>query len=79
MRWRDERVEAAIGGLLRAGVTIAAVAVAAGGVLYLARYGADPAAYGVFRGEPSELRSVRGILAGTVSLHLRSVIQLGAC
>jgi uncharacterized membrane protein len=36
--WSDQRVERAIGRLLRVGV-VAAALVAAGGVLYLARHG----------------------------------------
>ena len=35
--WTDERVEQVVGNLLRAGVLTAAVVVAAGGFLYLAK------------------------------------------
>jgi uncharacterized membrane protein len=31
----------------------------------------------VFRGEPADLRDVRGIIGDTVALHGRGIIQLG--
>ncbi len=75
--WTDERVESVIGALLRAGVTIAAAVVAIGGILYLVRHGFEPPHYSVFRGEPSDLRSVSGILTSLWPPHGRSIIQLG--
>ena len=75
--WTDQRVEIIIGNLLRAGVTLAAVIVLLGGFIFLARYGRAPANYGVFRGEPSDLREWRGILAAAFSWHGRGIIQLG--
>ncbi len=51
--------------------------VAAGAVVYLARHAADPPAYHAFRGEPSDLRSVRGVVVGLTALRGRGIIQLG--
>jgi uncharacterized membrane protein len=76
-QWTDERVERLLGNLLRAGVLTAAAFVLAGGVWYLIRSGGAPADYRVFRGEPSELRSLGGILGGLLALTPRRLIQFG--
>jgi len=76
-RWSDERVDALLGGLLRTGVLLAAAIVALGGALYLAKYGASTPDYGVFRGEPADLRSVGGIVRAALELRGRGLIQLG--
>jgi uncharacterized membrane protein len=76
-RWSDERVDALLGGLLRAGVLVAAAIVALGGVIYLAKYGGATPAYGEFRGEPDDLRSVGGIARAAIALRGRGLIQLG--
>lgn len=75
--WTDRRVETIVGNLLRVGVIISAIIVLAGGIVFLVRHGMEPANYRVFRGEPSELRHVRGVLRGIAALHSRAVIQLG--
>ena len=59
---QDKRVDEIIGILLRTGVILAAAVVFTGGVFYLARNGSSPAHYAVFRGEPSDLNHVFGIL-----------------
>jgi uncharacterized membrane protein len=76
-RWSDERVEEAMGSLLRVGVILAATVVLVGGIVYLIRYGATSPDYRVFRGEPADLRSVSGILSDVTDLHSRGLIQLG--
>jgi uncharacterized membrane protein len=76
-RWSDERLEAMIGNLLRAGLMLASVVVLAGAALYLARHGGAHPSYHIFRGEPAELRGLGGILAAAGSLHGRALIQLG--
>jgi uncharacterized membrane protein len=76
-RWTDERVALLVGNLLRFGVGLAAIVVAAGGVLYLMRHGGEPVGYHVFRGEPHELRSVPGIVSSVVRMGARGIIQLG--
>jgi uncharacterized membrane protein len=76
-RWSDERVEIVVGALLRAGVTIAALVVGAGGAVYLVRHGLEPVRYAAFRGEPEGLRSVSGIIRDLWPLQGRSMVQLG--
>ena len=76
-RWTDQKTEEIIGNLLRAGVLLAAMVVSAGAILYLVRHGEAPADYNIFRGEPTDLRHVRGILKNTREGHARGIIQLG--
>ena len=77
VEWTDRRVETMVGNLLRAGVILSALVIMAGGAVYLARHGTEPAIYRIFRGEPSDLRHVRGIVRGAVNLRGRAIIQLG--
>ena len=74
---QEERLEQLIGTLLRSGVIIAAAVASLGGIVYLARHGLEPASYGVFQGEPQDLRSVHGILQDVLDVRGRAVIQLG--
>jgi uncharacterized membrane protein len=75
--WTDQKTEEIIGTLLRAGVTLAASVVLAGGLLYLVRHGGEPADYKVFRGEPTDLRQVGSIVRDAVTRRSRGLIQLG--
>jgi len=75
--WSDERFEGVIGTLLRAGVLTAAAVVLAGGIIFLARHGGETPAYHVFRGEPTDLRSVAGILRDASTVSGRGLIQFG--
>lgn len=75
--WTDKRMEVIIGNLLRAGVLLSALIVLFGAVIYLVRHGLSAPDYRVFRGEPSDLRSVGGILRDALALRGRGVIQLG--
>lgn len=75
--WTDEGIENVMGNLLRAGVLVAAFVVSVGGIIYLVRHGREPVDYRIYRGEPAELREVRGILRETVALRGRAIIQLG--
>ncbi len=75
--WTDQRIEDVVGNLLRAGVTLAASVVFIGAVVYLVRHGLSPVEYRVFRGEPADLRTVRGIFHDTFALRGRGIIQLG--
>jgi uncharacterized membrane protein len=63
--------------LLRAGVMLAATVVIVGGVVFLVRNGLSPTSYHVFVGEPSELRSLRGILGAAFRGRGEGIIQLG--
>jgi uncharacterized membrane protein len=75
--YTDEQMEQIIGNLLKIGVIIAAVMVLVGGVFYLLHYGTTSPDYRVFRGEPSDLRSLSGIVTDTLSLRSRGIIQIG--
>jgi len=75
--WTDQRIENIVGNLLRIGVSISAGVVLFGGLIYLIRHGRQSADYRVFRGEPSELRSLSGIVHSTLGFHGRGIIQLG--
>jgi len=75
--WNDQKIEDIIGNLLRIGVGTAAAVVLVGAAAYLVRHGFGHANYRVFRGEPSDLRTLRGIVRAAVGLHPRGIIQLG--
>ena len=76
-RWNDDAVERFLGRLLQAGVLLAMVLVAAGGVRYLAREGLTVPSYGQFVGEPEELSHVGGIVRAALAGRARGLIQLG--
>lgn len=73
----DDRLQIVIGNLLRVGVLISALVVAAGGVLYLAQHAHEIVNYHAFHSELPELRNLSGIWMA--ALHLRSdgIMQLG--
>jgi uncharacterized membrane protein len=75
--WTDKRIEDVVAILLRTGVLISAAVVLSGAVIYLARSGRSPADYRIFRGEPSDLRSLHGIVRGALALRGTAIIQLG--
>ncbi len=76
-KWSDERLEGLLGNVLRWGVVSAAVVVAIGAVVFLARHGSEYPQYQVFRGEPSDLKTVSGILGDAWAGRGRGLIQLG--
>jgi uncharacterized membrane protein len=75
--WTDRRVETIVGNLLRVGVVVSAAVIMVGGLVFLVRHGMEPANYRIFRGEPSDLRQVRGIVRAAFALRGRGLIQLG--
>jgi len=75
--WSDQRIEAIIGDLLRAGVVFSGAIVAIGGMVYLIHQGNTVPHYGVFHGEPSDLRSITGIVLDALARRGRGIIQLG--
>jgi uncharacterized membrane protein len=75
--WTDKRMDIVIGNLLRYGVLFSALIVSVGAVIYLVRHGHSPTEYRMFRGEPPDLRSVRGIFRDALALRGRGIIQLG--
>lgn len=75
--WTDQKIENILANLLRAGVLLSALVVFAGGVVYLFRFGWAPVEFRVFRGEPADLRSLRGIIHSAFHFQGRGIIQLG--
>ena len=75
--WTDQRIESIMGNLLRAGVLLSAAVVMLGGVIYLIHQGSTAPHYGVFRGEPPDLKTVAGIVNDALDMSGRGIIQLG--
>jgi len=75
--WRDRRMELILGNLLRSGVLLSAAVVLWGGSIYLFRHAHEPANYRVFLGEPSEFRTIRGVIQSVINGRGRGLIQLG--
>lgn len=75
--WSDQRIETIIGNLLRAGVLLSAAVVLLGGVVYLIHQGNAAPHYGVFRGEPSGLKTVPGVVGEALGGSGLGIIQLG--
>lgn len=73
----DQRLDAIMGRLLRAGVALAALIVFVGGAVYLNRHHLPVTNYHVFQSEPPELRTISGILSESLALRGRGLIQLG--
>jgi uncharacterized membrane protein len=73
----DQRLDAALGHLLRAGVVLAGTVVLLGGVLYLATSWDNRADYGTFHGEPPELCNPVRIIREALHFNVRALIQLG--
>jgi uncharacterized membrane protein len=75
--WTDKRVEDIMGNLLILGVIIAAAIAIFGGAVFLIRHGLEQPDYRVFHGEPSDLRSIEGVISQTLNFRGRGIIQLG--
>lgn len=75
--WSDRTIEEIVGVILRTGVTVSAVVVFAGGLLYLKASAWTHPDYRVFRSEPSDLRTLGGIWHGALELQAPAIIQLG--
>lgn len=75
--WTDQGIENVMGNLLRGGVLLAAFVVSVGAIIYLLRHGHAPVDYRLFRGEPADLRTVRGIVRDCFTLRGRGIIQFG--
>lgn len=76
-RWTDDEVDQFLGNLLRAGVIIATIVVVIGGMLYVAHHGVEVADRRTFQGEPSQLRSIAGIVRGAIAGQAACLVQLG--
>ncbi len=77
MTTSDHRLEIAMGHMLRTGVTVAALVVLAGGVLYLWQYRGPVPDYRHFHGAAAEETHVGAILRGAMHLDNRSLIEFG--
>jgi uncharacterized membrane protein len=75
--WTDERLDGLLGNVLRWGVVTAAAVVALGAAVFLIRHGSERPLFEVFRGEPTDLKTVSGILGDAWSGRGRGLIQLG--
>lgn len=64
--WKDRRIEIVLGNLLRAGVLVSAAVVLWGASIYLFRHAHEPANYRVFKGEPSEFRTISGVVRSVI-------------
>jgi len=73
----EERMEALIASLLRAGVVLAALVTLAGAIPYLARDPGARVSFRRFHGEPHELKTVHGVVGYALGGHPRGVMQLG--
>ena len=73
----DHAVEQLVGRLLQIGVALSALVVLAGGLMLLAHHGSDVPVYTPFRGEPTELSTLGGIVKGTLGGDPRAIIQFG--
>lgn len=77
MPLKDAQLDNSMAGLLRTGVSLAALIMLAGGVLYLVRHGAEIPDYRHFHGVPPEMKTIGGIWHGLLTLRAREIIQLG--
>jgi uncharacterized membrane protein len=75
--WNDQRIEELISYLLIAGVSLSALLVLIGGVIYLARHGGETPDYRTFRGEPAAFRSIHGLISLESLRNGLGLIQLG--
>jgi len=73
----DQEMEVEIGHMLRFGVTLSAIVVFFGGILYLMHTSGPVLDYVHFHGTPEQLRTVAGVVHGALRLNAESVIQLG--
>ena len=73
----DQEMEIEIGHMLRFGVTLSAIVVFFGGILYLMHTSGPVVDYVHFHGTPGPLRTVAGVVRGAMRLNAESVIQLG--
>ena len=73
----DQDLDVSVAGMLRVGISLAALVVLAGGALLLRRpFGMVPDYTHFHAGDPA-LRSVTGIVQGAIDFAPKSVIQLG--
>ncbi|HEX4756335.1 MAG TPA: DUF1634 domain-containing protein, partial [Terracidiphilus sp.] len=78
MQAEDDRgLEIAMGRMLQIGVTVAALVVLVGGILYLAQFGGSRPDYGHFQSAPASAETIHGIVANAGRMDARGIIALG--
>ena len=75
--WTEQRLQSTVAFVLRLGVNVAAGIVLLGGIVFLHRHGQESPHYEVFRGEPTDLRTIDGIVRDAAAVSGRGLIQLG--
>jgi len=73
----DQELDISVAAMLRFGVILSALVVLAGGLLFLWHPWSAIPDYSHFRAGDSSLRTISGIVRGSVRLSPRSIIQLG--
>lgn len=73
----EHGLENTIGNLLRIGVVSATLVVFAGGLWHLIVGGSSQFAHSTFQGEPSQLKTLGGILSGAFAGDGKGLIQFG--
>jgi uncharacterized membrane protein len=73
----DHDLDQSVAGMLRIGVTLAAIVVFAGGVLSLRQAWSSTPDYAHFHPGSEALRSISGIVRGVVQFDPQSIIQMG--
>jgi uncharacterized membrane protein len=75
---KDQRLEVSMGHMLRIGVTVAALVVLAGGILYLSKAGGGAMPdYQHFHGAPAAYEHVGAIIVGVLHFDSKSLIEFG--
>jgi uncharacterized membrane protein len=74
---REYSLEMAMGRMLQIGVTIAALVMLIGGVMYLAQNGGSLRDYEHFRAAAPETTTITGIFASAEHLDSRGIMSLG--
>ena len=77
IKMSDYDIEAVMGRLLITGVIISGALILIGGIYYLIQHGFSVPHFKTFRGEPSNLRSVKQIFNGVIHFDSLSIIQMG--
>ena len=73
----DYSIELILGYVLRSGVILSAAIVLTGATIFIVRHGHAPANYRIFRGEPSDYRTIPGVIRNAIRGRGRGLMQLG--
>ena len=73
----DQDLDISIAGMLRVGISVAAVVVFVGGILSLRHPLVATQDYSHFRPTGKELRTITGIFRGAIHFQPKNIIQLG--